>query len=169
VAVHGGGAPTKAPGCCTAQANLRPFADLNAAGTYPQDTEARLSGTPTVVELPSCAQSNQRTALEGWRRWRYISMRRIKDPTPEKFKEGKRVVSALVNSPESIVSTTDVQIVAGPWLSKDEAKITFVLFMEDHSPIVHSFARYIANGLFEWRRLTPFVEGSEAKMQATEL
>lgn len=93
----------------------------------------------------------------------------IKDPTPEKFKEGIRVISTLANSPEAIVSTTDVKIIAGPWLSNEEAKIIFVLFIADHTSSVHSFGRYIANGLFERRRLTPIVDWSEAEKLAEEL
>ena len=95
----------------------------------------------------------------------------IKDPDPEKIKEAIELFTALTTTPESITgdSYADISVVAGPWLSNEEAKIILVLDIADHTPLVHPFARYMARGLFERRRFTPIVSWPEAQTLASSL
>jgi len=95
----------------------------------------------------------------------------IKDPNPEKMKEAIEIFTALTTAPESITgsSSADIKVIAGPWLSNEEAKVILVLDIADHTPLVHPFARYMARGLFERRRFTPIVNWSEAQTLATSL
>ena len=95
----------------------------------------------------------------------------VKDPDPEKMKEAIAIFTALATDPESIVgySSTQIQVIAGPWLSNEEAKVIVVLDIADHTPLVHPFGRYLAKGLFERRRLTPIVGWQEAQKLADDL
>jgi len=93
----------------------------------------------------------------------------VKDPDPEKIKEVIGIFTTLSTQPKSIAPTTDVRVVAGPWLSNEEAKVIIVLDIDDHTPNVHTFVRYIAAGLFERRRLTPIVSWEEAQKLAASL
>jgi hypothetical protein len=93
----------------------------------------------------------------------------IKDPNAQKLKEVVEVFTVLANSPESVAASTEIRVVAGPWLSNEEAKVILVLDIVDHTPNVHTFGRFIANGLFERRRLTPIVDWAEAAKLAQNL
>ena len=93
----------------------------------------------------------------------------IKDPNPEKIKKAVKIFTILGETPEAVASTTKIRVVAGPWLSNEEAKIFLVLDIADHTPNIHSFGRFIAEGLFERRRLTPIVDWPEAQRLAEDL
>lgn len=48
----------------------------------------------------------------------------------------------------------DLKLVAGPWLSNEEAKIFFVFEIDDPTRTFEAFAERVNDGLFVCRRLT---------------
>jgi hypothetical protein len=48
----------------------------------------------------------------------------------------------------------DLKLVAGPWLSNEEAKVCFVFEIDDPTQTFEAFAERVADGLFLRRRLT---------------
>ena len=53
-----------------------------------------------------------------------------------------------------------VRLVAGPWLSNEEAKIILILDIQDHSKTFPAFGLTLVHGVIAHRRLTPIVEWS---------
>jgi hypothetical protein len=49
---------------------------------------------------------------------------------------------------------SDLNLLAGPWLSNEEAKVYFVFEIDDPTKTYEAFAERIADGLFVKRRLT---------------
>lgn len=48
----------------------------------------------------------------------------------------------------------DLQLLAGPWLSNEEAKVYFIFEIDDPTETFEAFAERVADGLFIKRRLT---------------
>jgi hypothetical protein len=48
----------------------------------------------------------------------------------------------------------DLNLLAGPWLSNEEAKVYFVFEIDDPTDTFEAFAERVADGLFLKRRLT---------------
>ncbi len=48
----------------------------------------------------------------------------------------------------------DLNLLAGPWLSNEEAKVYFVFEIDDPTETFEAFADRVADGLFLKRRLT---------------
>ena len=74
--------------------------------------------------------------------------------SPERAKTAVAAASGLAsgNLPPGAL------LVAGPWVSNEEAKLFFVLDLQDHSLTVGHFWPGMAHGLIAKRRLTPIVE-----------
>jgi hypothetical protein len=62
-----------------------------------------------------------------------------------------------------------VTLVAGPWMSNEEAKVVLVLDIKDHSLTFNPFTKAIAQGIVLKRRLEPIVNWSDAQKLASEL
>ena len=54
-------------------------------------------------------------------------------------------------------------VVAGPWVSNEEAKLVLVADLEDHSKTVGYFWPAMAQGIVTRRRFTPIVELSDVQ------
>jgi len=62
-----------------------------------------------------------------------------------------------------------VTLMAGPWMSNEEAKVVLVLDIKDHSLTFNPFTKALAQGIVTKRRLEPIVDWSEAQKLASEL
>jgi hypothetical protein len=49
---------------------------------------------------------------------------------------------------------SDLKLLAGPWLSNEEAKVYFIFEIDDPTNTFEAFAERVADGLFLKRRLT---------------
>ena len=62
-----------------------------------------------------------------------------------------------------------VTLIAGPWMSNEEAKVVLVLDIKDHSLTFNPFSKALAQGIVLKRRLEPIVDWSEALKVASDL
>jgi hypothetical protein len=62
-----------------------------------------------------------------------------------------------------------VTLIAGPWMSNEEAKVVLVLDIKDHSLTFNPFTKALAQGIVLKRRLEPIVDWSAAQKLASEL
>ena len=74
--------------------------------------------------------------------------------SPERAKTAVSVAESLAsgNLPPG------ASLIAGPWVSNEEAKLYLVLDIQDHSLTVGHFWPGMAHGVIAKRRLTPIVE-----------
>ncbi|RQZ17761.1 hypothetical protein DIE15_10440 [Burkholderia sp. Bp9031] len=63
----------------------------------------------------------------------------------------------------------DLKLLAGPWLSNEEAKVYFVFEINDPTETFEAFAERVADGLFLKRRLTLIQDWDGARSFATYL
>jgi hypothetical protein len=57
----------------------------------------------------------------------------------------------------------NLKLVAGPWLSNEEAKVYFVFEIDDPTKTFEAFAERIATGLFRRRKLTLILDWDGAR------
>lgn len=62
-----------------------------------------------------------------------------------------------------------VTLIAGPWMSNEEAKVVLVLDIKDHSLTFNPFSKALAQGIVLKRQLEPIVDWSEALKVASDL
>ena len=60
-------------------------------------------------------------------------------------------------------------MVAGPWLSNEEAKVMFVFEINDPSDMMEAFAERMVSGLFARRKLTLLSNWTDASKLAAKL
>lgn len=63
----------------------------------------------------------------------------------------------------------DLKLLAGPWLSNEEAKVCFVFQIDDPTDTWEAFAERVADGLFVRRRLTLVQDWDGARAFARHL
>ena len=63
----------------------------------------------------------------------------------------------------------NLRMVAGPWLSNEEAKVMFVFEINDPSDMMEAFAERMVSGLFARRKLTLLSDWSDAGKLAAKL
>jgi hypothetical protein len=59
-------------------------------------------------------------------------------------------------------------LVAGPWMSNEEAKLVLVLDIKDHALNFNPFTKALAQGIVTKRRLEPIVDWNDAHKLASE-
>ena len=93
----------------------------------------------------------------------YLNEVWLRDPSPESFREFIGVFGALRGQAESIELSSDIfRLVAGPWLSIEEAKVVFIFEAPDATVTLPAYGRLLAKGLLKKRRLTEMVGWDEA-------
>ena len=63
----------------------------------------------------------------------------------------------------------NLRMVAGPWLSNEEAKVMFVFEINDPSDMMEAFAERMVSGLFARRKLTLLSNWADASKLAVKL
>ena len=87
----------------------------------------------------------------------------LRDPSPDSFRESIEVFGVLRCQADSLGLSSDMfRLVAGPWLSIEEAKVVFIFDTPDAVVTLPAFGRLLAKGLLKKRRLTPLVDWDEA-------
>ena len=87
----------------------------------------------------------------------------LRDPSPESFREFIEVFGALRGQADSIGLTADVfRLVAGPWMSIEEAKVVFVFEAPDAADTLAAYGGLLAKGLLDKRKLTQLVDWHDA-------
>ena len=87
----------------------------------------------------------------------------LRDPSPESFREFIEVFGSLRGQADSIGLTSDIfRLVAGPWLSIEEAKVVFVFEAPDAADTLPAYGALLAKGLLKKRRLTQLVDWDAA-------
>jgi hypothetical protein len=92
----------------------------------------------------------------------YLNEVWLNNPSPQSFREFVQVFGALKGDAQSIGLSSDFRLVAGPWLSIEEAKVVFVFDIADATATLPAFGRLVAKGLLQKRRLTPLVDWNGA-------
>ena len=93
----------------------------------------------------------------------YLNEVWLRDPSPESFREFIGVFGALRGQADSIGLSSDIfRLVAGPWLSIEEAKVVFIFEAPDATVTLPAYGRLLAKGLLKKRRLTEMVDWDEA-------
>ena len=83
----------------------------------------------------------------------------LRDPSPESFREFHEAFGSLRGQPELIGLTADIfRLVAGPWLSIEEAKVVFIFETPDAANTHPAFGALLAKGLLKKRRLTQMID-----------
>jgi len=87
----------------------------------------------------------------------------LKDPSRENFNRFIEAFGSLGGREEQLGLTSDqFRLVAGPWMSIEEAKVVFVFDSPDAAETLPAFGRLLADGLLSKRKLTPLVTWEEA-------
>lgn len=60
----------------------------------------------------------------------------------------------------------DLRMVAGPWLSAEEAKVSFVFEINDPSTMFDAYAERVVSGFFSHRKLTLLSDWEQMKAYA---
>lgn len=87
----------------------------------------------------------------------------MRDMSPETV---QGVVDFLGNLQDEVRPSnlpSDFKLLAGPWLSNEEAKVCFVFEVNDPTQTFEAFAERVADGLFLKRRLTLVQDWDGAK------
>ena len=93
----------------------------------------------------------------------YLNEVWLRNPSPESFREFIGVFGTLRGEADKIGLTDDMfRLVAGPWLSIEEAKVIFIFDAPDATTTLPAFGGLLAKGLLSKRRLTPMVDWDEA-------
>ncbi len=93
----------------------------------------------------------------------YLNEVWLRDPSPESFREFIGVFGSLRDQADSIGLSSDIfRLVAGPWLSIEEAKVVFIFEAPDATVTLPAYGRLLAKGLLKKRRLTEMVDWDEA-------
>jgi len=92
----------------------------------------------------------------------YLNEVWLNEPSPGRFEEFVGVFEKLRSDAASVGLSSDFQLVAGPWLSIEEAKAVFVFDTADATTTLPAFGRLLAGGLLQKRRLTPLVDWDAA-------
>lgn len=94
----------------------------------------------------------------------------LRDPSSETFQEFIDVFGSLRGQADTIGLTSDIfRLVAGPWLSIEEAKVVFVFEAPDAAKTLPAYGGLLAKGLLEKRRLTQLVDWDDAAKFVEEL
>lgn len=87
----------------------------------------------------------------------------LRDPSPESFREFIEVFGSLRGQADSIGLASDIfRLVAGPWMSIEEAKVVFVFEAPDAADTLPAYGSLLAKGLLKKRRLTQLIDSDEA-------
>ena len=87
----------------------------------------------------------------------------LREPSPESFREFIQVFGTLRDQADSIGLTSDIfRLVAGPWMSIEEAKVVFVFEASDAADTLPAYGGLLAKGLLKKRKLTPLVDWDAA-------
>ena len=87
----------------------------------------------------------------------------LREPSPESFREFIDVFGSLRGDADSIGLTSDIfRLVAGPWLSIEEAKVVFAFEAPDAAQTLPVYGALLAKGLLRKRRLTQLVDWDSA-------
>ena len=93
----------------------------------------------------------------------YLNEVWLREPSPESFREFIEAFGSLSGQPEQLGLSSDMfRLVAGPWMSIEEAKVVFVFESPNAVDTLPAFGRLLASGLLAKRRLTPLVDWDEA-------
>lgn len=57
----------------------------------------------------------------------------------------------------------DLRMLAGPWLSAEEAKVMFIFEIDDPSTMFDAYAERVVSGLFDHRKLTLLSDWDQLK------
>ena len=72
----------------------------------------------------------------------YLNEVWLREPSPESFREFIEVFAALRGQADSLGLSTDIfRLVAGPWLSIEEAKVVFVFDSPDATVTLPAYGR----------------------------
>ena len=89
----------------------------------------------------------------------YLNEVWLRDPSPESFREFIEVFGVLRGQADSIGLSPDIfRLVAGPWLSIEEAKVVFIFDAPNATVTLPAYGRLLAKGLLKKRRLTEMVD-----------
>ena len=87
----------------------------------------------------------------------------LRKPSPESFAEFIETYGFLGGQEDQLGLTTgQFRLVAGPWMSIEEAKVVFVFDSPNVAETLPAFGRLLAAGLISKRKLTPLVSWEEA-------
>lgn len=87
----------------------------------------------------------------------------LRDMSPETVQASVDFLESLENEIRPGNLTDDFKLLAGPWLSNEEAKVCFVFEINDPTTTFETFAERVADGLFLKRRLTLVQDWAGAK------
>ena len=94
----------------------------------------------------------------------------LTDPTnTEQLKQFVDLFTTVAKNPSEAGVPSEVKVVAGPWISNEEAKLVMVIDIPDHSKTFPVFMTTVAKGLVEKRRLQPLVDWNEFQKLADSL
>ncbi len=87
----------------------------------------------------------------------------LREPSPESFREFIEVFESLRGKADSIGLASDIfRLVAGPWMSIEEAKVVFVFEASDAADTLPAYGGLLAKGLLKKSRLTQLVDWDDA-------
>lgn len=92
----------------------------------------------------------------------YLNEVWLNEPSPARFAEFVEVFDRVRCDAALVGLASDFRLVAGPWLSIEEAKAVFVFDAADATATLPAFGRLLASGLLQKRRLTPLVDWDAA-------
>ncbi len=93
----------------------------------------------------------------------YLNEVWLKDPSPETFRKFIEVFGSLRGRADTLGLTSEnFRLVAGPWMSIEEAKVIFIFDAPDARATLPAFGGLMAKGLLRKRRLTPMIDWDEA-------
>ncbi len=100
----------------------------------------------------------------------YLNEVWLRDPSPEAFNQFIEAFGSLGGQEEQLGLTSDMfRLVAGPWMSIEEAKVVFVFDSPNAVDTLPAFGRLLAAGLLAKRKLTPLVSWEEAAQFVADL
>ena len=94
----------------------------------------------------------------------------LRDPSLENLQAFIDAFGSLGGREEDLGLASGVfQLIAGPWMSIEEAKVEFVFNSPDVAATLPAFGRLMAQGLLSKRRLTPLVDWQDAAQFVSDL
>jgi|GEM_PF-771863 len=78
----------------------------------------------------------------------------LKDMSPPVMRGVVDFLDQIRNGVKPDNLPSDLKLLAGPWLSNEEAKVYFIFEIDDPTKTFEAFAERVASGLFLRRKLT---------------
>ena len=93
----------------------------------------------------------------------------LRDMTPESVQGAVDVLAGLRDGTKLGKLPSDFELIDGPWLSNEEAKVYLVFEIGDPTDTIVDFSEQVADGLFLKRRLTLIQTWDQARSLSKHL